>query len=229
MMRPVSERLMKKIFALILFTLLTLTVTAKVYAQTAESLWIQTDLTSLKTNEIVTVTVNAISATPVHGFTAQIRYDPACLQPTSGTSPIPGMNGLAVPQEAGLADVSFASPTPQIVNGVLAELSFTALKGCQTNIAIESAALVIRNESGYAAPLNGVSIRSDTISVSIDSAMGSAQPEQPTEGDVLKLTPNVSPASSSFNGWTVGLFSLGIIPIAFMLFAMFKLLKPARP
>ncbi len=218
---------MKKISGLILFVVLFLTVAKVVHAQAAESLWIQTDLTSLKTNEIVTVTVNAVSATPVYGFTAQIRYDPACFQPMSGTSPVPGMNGLAVPQEAGLADVSFASITPQTINGALAELSFTALKGCQTGIAIESAALVIRNESGFATPLTGVTVINDPIALSIDSAIGNAQSEQPT-GNVLELAPGTSPISNSFDWWTIGLYSLGVIPIAFMLFAMFKLLKPAR-
>jgi len=37
-------------------------------------------------------------------------------------------------------DGSYASTTPQTVNGVLAEVRFTALQGCQTGLYLESAA-----------------------------------------------------------------------------------------
>ena len=111
-----------------------------------------------KTGETVLVTVNAVSGTPVQGFTFQIRYDPACLQPVNATSPIPGMNGLSLPQTTGLVDASFASTTPQTANGILAEVRFVTLGGCQTNLTLESAALAIRNKSGFAAPLAGVTV-----------------------------------------------------------------------
>jgi len=174
-MRPYPGVLMKIFSALMLFVALSLASVFAVSAQTAETLWIQTNTTAYKTGETVTVMINGITATPIQGFTAQIRYDPACLQPINSTSPISGMNGLAVPQALGLADVSFASTTPQTANGVLAEVRFTALKGCQTSLVVETAALVIRNESGFAAPITGVKVDQNAIALNIDSAVGNPQ------------------------------------------------------
>ena len=171
---------------LILFVIFSFTSVLTVNAQAAEIIWIQANTTTYKTGETVTATINAITAMPIQGFTAQIRYDPACLQPVNATSPISGMNGLAVPQASGLVDASFASTTPQTANGVLAEVRFTALKGCQTNLTIETAALVIRNESGFAAPLTGVSIDNKAVVLNIDSAVGTPQPV--VSGEVCSAT-----------------------------------------
>lgn len=202
--------------ALILFLVLSLTSVFNVQAQTAESLWIQASAPAYKTNETVTVTLNGVSATPIQGFTAQIRYDPACLQPVHGTSPIAGMNGLAVPQTAGLADVSFASTTPQMANGLLAELQFTALKGCQTNLQIESAALVVRSKSGLAVPVTGISIDQNAVALTIDRAEGNPQPQAPgtsdTNASVLPLAPTVFPESKPIPWQMVGWLALaGVI------------------
>lgn len=192
---------------LILFIVFSFISVFNVNAQAAESIWIQANTTSYKTGETVTVTINALTATPVQGFTAQIRYDPACLQPVNATSPITGMNGLAVPQASGLVDASFASTTPQTANGVLAEVRFTALKGCQTNLAIETAALVIRNESGFAAPLTGVSIDQNAVVLNIDSAVGNPQPVVSGES-VLPLAPTILPEPEPINWWVVVLLVL---------------------
>src|SRR5215216_1927595 len=147
---------MKSIPAFLLAILLTFILVSNVSAQTTEGIWLTANTTAYKTGETVIVAVNASAATPVQGFTFQIRYDPACLKPINAVSTIPGMNALPLPQLAGLADGSYASTTPQAVNGVLAEVRFTALKGCQTNLILESAALAIRNESGFAAPVPNV-------------------------------------------------------------------------
>jgi hypothetical protein len=198
---------MKFIIASILFFVLSLTSVFVVNAQTVETIWIQSSDTSYKTGETVTATINAITATPIQGFTAQIRYDPVCILPVNATSPISGMNGLAVPQASGLVDASFASTTPQAVNGVLAEVRFTALKGCLTNLTIETAALVIRNESGFAAPLTGVNIDQKAIVLNIDSTIGNPQPV--VSGDsVLPLAPTIFPEPEPFNWWVVVLILL---------------------
>ena len=209
-MRPYFGVLMKYFSALILFIALSFTLVFPVNAQAAESIWIQANPAAYKTGETVTATINAFSATPIQGFTAQIRYDPACLQPVNATSPISGMNGLAVPQASGLVDASFASTTPQTANGVLAEVRFTALKGCQTNLAIETAALVIRNESGFAAPLTGITVDQKTVVLNIDSAVATPQAPQPASGEsVLPLAPTVLPQQSSpINWWVVVLLVL---------------------
>lgn len=213
---------MKFFSAFILVIIFSLTSVFAVNAQSAETIWIQANTTSYKTGETVTATINAISATPIQGFTAQIRYDPACLQPVNGTSPIPGMNGLAVPQTAGLVDASFASTSPQAANGVLAEVRFVALKGCQTNLTIETAALVIRNESGFAAPLTGVSIDNKAVVLNIDNAAGIPQPA--VSGDsVLPLAPTIFPEPKPVNWWVVVLLAL-IAGIAIItVFVVFKL------
>ncbi len=198
---------MKFIIASILFFVLSLTSVFVVNAQAVETIWIQSSDTSYKTGETVTATINAITATPIQGFTAQIRYDPVCILPVNATSPISGMNGLAVPQASGLVDASFASTTPQAVNGVLAEVRFTALKGCQTNLTIETAALVIRDESGFAAPLTGVNIDQKAIVLNIDSTIGNPQPV--ASGDsVLPLAPTIFPEPEPFNWWVVVLILL---------------------
>ena len=95
-------------------------------AQATESIWLTANTTAYKTRETVIAAVYATSATPIQGFTFQIRYDPACLRPINAVSKVPGMNALPLPQISGLADGSYASTTPQTVNGVLAEVRFTA-------------------------------------------------------------------------------------------------------
>ena len=217
---------MKKFSALILVVAVSLISVITVSAQTAETLWIQTATTAYKTNETVTITINAISATPIQGFTAQIRYDPSCLQPISGTTPMAGMNGLAVPQTSGLVDASFASTTPLPANGVLAEVKFTTLQGCQTDLIIESAALVIRNESGFAIPVAGVHIDQNPVELNIDSAVGNPQPEVSGES-VLPLAPTNIPEAKSINWRMVGLLTLTAVILAFII-GLFTLLRPSQ-
>src|SRR5919107_4932915 len=129
---------MKSITASLLAILLTFTVVIHGNAQTTESIWLTVNTTTYKTRETVVATLHASSATPIQGFTFQIRYDPACLKPINAVSQMPGMNALPLPQISGLADGSYASTTPQAINGVLAEVRFEALGGCQTNLVLES-------------------------------------------------------------------------------------------
>jgi len=199
---------------------------ANVNAQSAESIWLEANNTAFKTGETVTVTLNAISATPIQGFTFQIRYEPACLKPTNAASPILGMNGLSLPQTAGLVDASFASTTPQATNGVLAEVQFVALAGCQTNLTLESAALAIRDASGFAAPLPGVTIGEKSIVLNIDKAVGESQMDQPLLGTPLPLGPTPTSAVGG-PGWvTVLLIMLLVVGVIFVImFGVYKLLK----
>lgn len=186
---------MKK-FALTLVALICLFVVIPVKAQSAESIWIAVSTNSFKTGETVIVTVNGASASPIQGITFQIRFDPACLQPVNAASPVPGMNGLSLPQLSGLVDASFASTTPQIANGVLAEVRFITLGACQTNITLESAALVIKNESGFAAPLPGVSMGEKTVTLAVSAEKGTSQ-DAPLLGTPLPLGAEPDPSNSS--------------------------------
>ena len=149
---------MRPIAAIILVFIFALTFVFPVSAQAPESIWMSANVTSIKTGETLRVLVYANSVTPIQGFTFQIRYDPACPQPVNAASPIQGMNGLPLPQNAGLLDASFASTVPQNANGILAEVRFLSLGGCQTSLILESAALAVRNADGFAAPLPGVKI-----------------------------------------------------------------------
>ena len=218
---------MKKILSTSFAIIFSLFFMIPVHAQSAESMWISASTLSFKTGETVVVTFNGISAIPIQGFTFQIRYDPACLEPVNAASPIVGMNGLLLPQLGSLVDASFASTTPQTANGVLAEVRFITLGACQTNLTLESAALAIKNESGIAAPLAGVTI-SETqkiVSFSISSEQGSSS-DAPLIGTPLSLEVEPdSPTSSSFSTGT--LIVLGIIGLLLIvgIFILGRILK----
>src|SRR5574341_586233 len=197
---------MKPITIFTLVLIFALAAVINVDAQTGESIWLTASTTAYKTGETVMVTVNAISATPIQGFTFQIRYDPACLRPVNAASPMPGMNGLPLPQSSGLVDATYASTTPQTANGELADVRFVALKGCQTNLILESAALAIRNESGFAAPLPGVTLDEKNIALNIDKALGTSQSTEPVSGAILPLEPTTSSTPKTPN-WIIVLFA----------------------
>jgi Inner membrane component of T3SS, cytoplasmic domain/Cohesin domain len=210
--------LMKSFTAFVLAFLLIFSVVISVSAQSGEGIWLTANTTAYKTGETVIVAVNASSATPIQGFTFQIRYDAACLKPINAASSVPGMNALPLPQISGLADGSYASTTPQTVNGVLAEVRFTALKGCQTNLTLESAALAIRNESGFAAPLAGVEVGQKDIALSVAKEVGVAESAQPA-GSILPLEPPPAP-KQGITVWGIGV--LAFLMIVGILFGAFK-------
>ena len=216
---------MKPFPAFILAIVLILSSVLVVNAQGAESIWLAAGSTAYKRGETVTVTVNAASVTPIQGFTFQIRYDPACLEPVNAASPIPGMNGLSLPQNPGLVDASFASTAPQTANGVLAEVQFSALAGCQTALTLESASLAIRDASGFAAALPGVTIGQNNVALSIDNAAGESQ-EQPLLGTPLPLGPQGS-SDTKDPAVTTALLTLlaAIVVILIIVFAIYKLLR----
>jgi hypothetical protein len=116
------------------------------------------------------------------------------------------MNGLPLPQLTGLVDGSYASTTPLMVNGVLAEIRFTALGACQTNLTLESAALAIRTAEGFAAPLAGVTIGEKNVALMVSAEKVEAQAVQPETGSTLSLEPPA--AKSGISGWVVGLVIL---------------------
>ena len=212
---------MKSVFAFVFAILFAFAWVMAANAQAAESIWLTANTTAFKTGEVVTVAINAASATPIQGFTFQIRYDPTCLKPINAVSTIPGMNALPLPQISGLADGSYASTTPQTVNGVLAEVRFTALKGCQTDLTLESAALAIRNESGFAAPLASVTVGQKNVALNIDKEVVAAQAPETLSGAVLPLDPppTVAPKTSI---WIIALLMVLVIGILFAAFKLFR-------
>ena len=217
---------MKSISAFVLAFLLTFVLVMNAGAQSTESMWLTANTTSYKTNETVIVSVHGTSATPIQGFTFQIRYDPACLRPVNAVSTIPGMNALPLPQIAGIADGSYASTTPQAANGVLAEVRFTALKGCQTDLTLESAALAIRNESGFAAPVPDVVIDQKSMPFTIDSEAVDAPADENLAGSVLPLTPPEE-AAPKISVWMITLGAVLVIGLLFGAFKWFRIGSPA--
>jgi len=201
---------MKSVNAFIVAVILTFALVMNASAQSTESIWLTANTTAYKTGETVVVTLNAASATLIQGFTFQIRYDPACLRPTNASSPVPGMNGLPLPQLTGLVDGSYASTAPQSINGVLAEVRFTTLKGCQTNLILESAALAIRNEAGFAAPLAGVMLGEKNVALNIDKEVVEAQAAQPESGALLQLTPPPD-INRGIPGWLIGVVTILLV------------------
>ncbi|HLO31792.1 MAG TPA: FHA domain-containing protein [Anaerolineales bacterium] len=213
---------MKSITAFLLALIFMLAVVVTVSAQASESIWLTANTTAYKTGETVIATVNAASTTPIQGFTFQIRYDPKCLRPINAASPIPGMNGLPLPQLSGQVDGSYASTTPQIANGMLAQVRFTALGGCQTNLTLESAALAIRNESGFAAPLPGVTIGEKNIALNIDKALGTSQSPENISGAILPLDPPPA-AAPKYSVWIIALVVVLVIGAMFGAFKLFRI------
>jgi hypothetical protein len=219
---------MKSVPALIFAILLASGIVKSAGAQSAESIWLTANTTAFKTGETVMVAVNAASSTPIQGFTFQIRYDPACLRPVNAVSTIPGMNALPLPQLSGLADGSYASTTPQSVNGVLAEVRFTALKGCQTNLTLESGALAIRNESGFAAPLPGVTVDVKTVALNIEKEVVASQSSETLSGSVLPLDPPPAAAPKT-SVWIIAGLMVFVVGIMFGAFKLFRIGATTHP
>ena len=216
---------MRSINVFLLAIVLCFALVSHASAQSTESIWLTVDTTTYKTRETVVATLHASSTTPIQGFTFQIRYDPSCLKPVNAVSQVPGMNALPLPQISGLADGSYASTTPQTINGVLAEVRFVTLGGCQTNLNLESAALAIRNESGFAAPLEKVTVAKESVALTIDKALGEESPES-LSGSILPLEPPPA-ANQGIATWAIILLS--ILLIGGILFAAFKYLKIGVP
>jgi hypothetical protein len=219
---------MKRVLTIPLAILLAFILVLGAQAQSADSIWLTASTTAYKTGETVIVAVNATAVTPVQGFTFQIRYDPECLKPTNAASPVSGMNGLQLPQISGQVDGSYASTSPQVVNGVLAEVYFQALKGCQTNLILESAALAIRNAEGFAAPLPNVTIVGNNVALNIDKEVGVAQPV-PQSGANLPLEPTIfeTPDAGGY-GWVISLIAaLAVVGAGAFLYRRYRHVLPA--
>ena len=196
---------MKKTASFLIAIIFTLTAFFTVNAQSAETIWLSSsDTLVYKTGEIVAVTVNASSSSPVQGFTFQIRYDPACVEPIDATSPISGMNGVPSSQTSGLVDAAFASDAPQTVDGILAEVRFVTLGECLSSLTLENATLT----DGFAAPLAGVTVGERHAVVTIDREVGTSNLPDPASGGTSLPLGSAIPPTGEFPSWLIILFSL---------------------
>lgn len=190
---------MKHVTALMLGLILTFSAVVGVSAQAAETIWMETSKQSYSAGETIIVTLKANTATLVQGFTFQLRYDPACLQPTAPTSPLTGLNYMPVPQTAGLVDAIFASTTPLNANGSLAEVKFKALASCQTSLQLEKASLAVADASGMAVPLAGISLGASNLVLNLSGAEAAAPETKPTSASEnnLAAAPEINLTSTS--------------------------------
>jgi hypothetical protein len=102
---------------------------------------------------------------------------------------------------------------------------FLTLTGCQTNLTLESAALAIRNESGFAAPLAGVVVGEKNIALNIDKSQGTSD-AQPVSGTPLQLAPESSTSSDPvIPSWTIALFAT-VLGIGGAVIVVIRLLRP---
>ncbi len=189
----------KRILALAFAVVLAGTAVIRGQAQAAETIWLAATASSYAAGDTVIATINARADTPIQGFTFKIRYDAACLRPVHAASPIPALTGLLLPQQGGLVDASVASTTPQTVNGELAEVRFLALSSCNTQLVLESAALAIKNASGFAAPLSGVGIGDKTVQLAVGPGSGQVAATPPAIGTPLSLAVDGTPPAPIMN------------------------------
>ncbi len=220
---------MKHIYALFCAALLAAVAAISGRAQAPESIWLAASTSAYQAGDTVIVTVNGESATPIQGFTFQIRYDPACLKPTNAASPISAMNGLSLPETAGLVDASFASTTPQSVNGVLAEVHFLSLSSCQTDLVLVSAALAIRNQSGFAAPVSGITLGNKSLALNIAPGAGGPKATPPVVGTPLPLGVELTPTPNRFLWGLVTILVVLFLGIVVSALVRWSRKKPSAP
>jgi hypothetical protein len=162
---------MKTIFAILFALVLTTGIILPANAQAANTIWIETARTSYQPGEQITVSLHSSSEVQVSGFNFQVRYDPTCLQYEGAAGALPGMS----PFESNLPDlldISFFGQMPQAANGTLADITFTALRDCQTTLSLESSDLLTLDNSGFAQSVPGVGRGAATISLNIETVTG---------------------------------------------------------
>jgi hypothetical protein len=75
---------------------------------------------------------------------------------------------------------------------------------------LESAALAIRNEAGFAAPLAGVTLGEQNISLNIAKEAVESQAVQTESGALLQLTPP-PPSDQGIPGWLIGVLTVLLV------------------
>jgi len=236
---------MKPISALFLAIIFLFATVFQVKAQSADTIWIEATNQNHAVGEVVTVNLYGLTSSPIQGFAFQLSYDPACIQPEQPSSLQTGMNSFPLPQETGLLDASFYSAAPQSISGALTEIKFTTLAVCETTIKLESASLMILDESGIAHPLEDITLGTSTISLNVESPVNiptpivsdGAQPDtdtspaplQPVSTLVPVATPIESPISNSFvPDWFGAILSISMVMIAIFVGLVF-FIKPRTP
>jgi hypothetical protein len=223
----------KQLMALVFALILMFNTIFGVSAQAAETIWMETSKQAYAAGETITVILKANTATPIQGFSFQLRYDPACLQPTTPSSQLSGLNYMSVPQSAGLVDAIFAAQTPVSANGALAQVEFSTLASCQTSLSLEKAELEVANASGMAAPLPGISLGTSSLVLSVGGAepAAAAQPTGAAQGTpAVNATPVKAPASSLFSWLTIAFGILvGLILLAGLIILAVVLIRNRRP
>ncbi len=234
---------MKHLIAFFLAVILLLSTSLVGFAQAAETIWMETDKDSYNPGEAVTVTIKANSASTVQGFTFNLRYDPACLQPEIPSSLVPGLNYMALPQTDGIVSAIFASTTKINVNGGIASVVFKARSSCQTSLSLVKASLAVAGADGLAASLPGITLGTSSIMITVSGtgAAGSPVTSQPFDtstagtsepsSSLAGSTPGVLPENSSDSGSLLYPVSVigGLLILGGAAYFLFPILKKRRP
>lgn len=170
----------------------TLFTTYATYAQAINAISISADTTRQGEKTVLQVTVAASAIEKIQGITFQLKYDPACLQPSGFQSLVLNLNNTSMPQNAGLVEGIFTSTEPLTANGGMVNVNFTPLKACQNELGLVKADLVVLSPEGFAQPMSGVSVNTEpvTISVGPEQVSGSIEPTQSMSVLDESATPN---------------------------------------
>jgi hypothetical protein len=189
---------MKPISAIFLTIIFLFSTVFRVSAQSADTIWIEATDQNYSVGEVITVNLYGMTSIPIQGFAFQLSYDPTCIQPEQPSSSQTGMNSFPLPQETGLLDVSFYSTAPQPISGPLTEIKFTTLSVCETTIKLENASLMILDETGIAHPLDGITLGTNAISLSVGNSVEiptAVAPKEPQSNGDTSSAP-VQPVST---------------------------------
>jgi len=137
---------------------------------TGNSIWIASkSANGASVGQQITIDIYATVAEPAHGFSAQIRYDPDCLELTDqhAAGLFADAGGFNAPQQdKTLVDMVYTllGAVPGVMGeGLLAEVIFKVKKDCQSVIYLEKASLLARDDKGIAHVVPGTQLKDTSV------------------------------------------------------------------
>ncbi len=229
---------MKPLFFLSIL-MLTLGFVFPVAAETADSVWIESEQQFLQVGETITITVRTSVSVPLQGYTFQLGYDPACLQLQETTNLISGMNSLPTPEETGFVEATYFSAVPQVIDTALATVSFVVLSACDTVITLQDVNLTIPAPDGMPVklvldiPVSGISFSFGGIQVlatntppPLTSPTNIPQSTStPGQTASTPTSPTTPPPPPSLSSWFFVLMTSAVGIMAIIAGIMFKSLR----
>lgn len=167
------NRTLRLILILLLALALPATALAAAPAQNPgqpQSVWVTSNMAAVGANQTLRVSINANSATPIQGLSFSLRYDPACLAVQGSQIVLDGLSNMSMKQPAGMVEGIYTSTSPLQANGELVAITFSGLKPCETQLALEAASLMMLDENRMAVVQDGIGISGALLPVSIVAA-----------------------------------------------------------